>query len=853
MRSLFLLLALIASITISAQDVPSYNIELLANEGLLGGENGNDCWGYVDSSGTEYAILGTTLATYIYSLEDPTAPILRARIPGVNSTWRDIKDHNEYLYVTADRGTDGVLVINMENAPDSISFSFFKPTVTVAGQTGEVGRSHNIYITDEGYMVLAGSNFYSGTPIFFDLNADPEEPPFLGASRNTYAHDVFAENNKLYSSDIYAGEMTVHDYTDPTDIVALGSATTSTTFTHNAWPTADDASAFTTDERPGAFVDGFDVSDPTTIRFLDKFRPDATFEDQSIPHNTHVLGDHLATSWYRDGVVLTDVSRPNNMIEVGIYDTYNGQGDGFDGCWGTYPFLPSGLLIASDINSGLYIFQPTYEKGCYFEGVVIDSVTREVVSGVDVNFDDRPAQADMTDIEGKFETGIYAEGDYTVTFSKLGYESKTLTVNMARGVLNMQTVELKPFNLATLTVNVVDNAGSTIPGALFSLNLLGPRAGGQLAYEIVAGRWGYITNGFPEYIVDEGATETVTIVLEEGIYDDYNFDFGWVETGTATSGKFERGAPVQTIFNGAESQLGADLDSDFGDQAYVTGNTGGGAGDNDVDNGTTTITSPVFDLSDAGCATLNFFYHFFNGGGQGGGDDAFVITLSNGTTSVTVDSITTSTNTWTAYQSAPLGDLITLTDNMTVAFSTGDLPTSGHLVETLVDRFTVVTALSADFEATVDMLSVDFNNTSEGSTSTTWDFGDGATSTMASPNHVYAAPGTYTVTLTIDGPCGTQTVTKEVTVEGASSTASPLASLGIQVIQNPVKDVLTVRNAGHDAVELELYNSLGQGVMSYRLAAGNTWSADASTLAVGTYYLAAPNKGVTPIKLSVVR
>jgi len=179
MRSLFLLLGLLLSVTAFAQDVSNYNIELLSNTPFLPGENGNDCWGYVDADGTEYAIIGSTLATYIYSLEDPSAPILRERIPGVSSTWRDIKDHNEYLYVTADRGDDGVLVINMSSAPDTITFSFFRPTITVEGQTGTVGRSHNVYITDEGYMVLAGSNFYSGTPLFFDLNVDPEDPPFL--------------------------------------------------------------------------------------------------------------------------------------------------------------------------------------------------------------------------------------------------------------------------------------------------------------------------------------------------------------------------------------------------------------------------------------------------------------------------------------------------------------------------------------------------------------------------------------------------------------------------------------------------------------------------------------------------
>ncbi len=828
------------------------NIELLSNTPIPTGENGNDCWGFVDANGLEYAIIGSTQATYIYSLEDPTAPILRSRIEGVTSTWRDIKDHGDYLYVTADVGAEGLLVIDMSGAPTNITSSFYLPEITIGNQTAVIGRSHNLYITESGLMVLSGGNQFSGRPLFFDLNVDPEEPPFIGASRNVYAHDVYAENNILYSSDIFTGELTVHDYTDPADIQVFSSVATTTTFTHNAWPTDDDASVFTTDERAGAFVDAYDVSNPTMINFLDKFRPEATFETESIPHNTHVLGDFLATSWYRDGVVLTDISRPNNMVQVGIYDTFAGEGDGFDGCWGTYPFLPSGLLIASDINAGLFVFQPTYERGGYFEGTVIDSATREVLSGVDVNFDDRKAQADVTDLNGNFETGIYQEDDYPVTFSLAGYETKTVNANITRGVVNTQTIELVAINQAVLSVRVLDPNGIIIPGADFQINFLGQVAGDRLEYEIIAGRWGFITNSIPSFIVDEGATETIEITLEPGIYDDFVFDFGWTENGTATTGRFERGAPASTVFNGQEAQLGFDFQGDFGTEAYVTGNTGGGAGDDDVDNGTTTITSPVFDMSSESCAKLEFYYHFFNEGGGVAPDDELIVMISNGTSTVVIDTFTETTTTYTRYESGSLADLLDLTDNMTISFETSDPAANGHIVEAIIDRVTV-SDFDVSFTESIDMLAVDFMNTSESSTVISWDFGDGNTSTMENPMHVYAAPGNYTVTLTVETPCGVQTFVRNVLVEMSSSTNTPLASLGISIIQNPVQDVLTVRNTGRSAVELQLFNAVGQAVMNYNLSAGNTWNANVADLPVGTYFLSALNEEVTPITVSVAR
>ena len=71
-------------------------------------------------------------------------------------------------------------------------------------------------------------------------------------------------------------------------------------------------------------------------------------------------------------------------------------------------------------------------------------------------------------------------------------------------------------------------------------------------------------------------------------------------------------------------------------------------------------------------------------------------------------------------------------------------------------------------------LTVAFSNSSSGSiTSYAWTFGDGGTSTLQAPSHVYAAAGTYTVALTVTGPGGsnTQTRTNYIT----ASTPAPVA------------------------------------------------------------------------------
>lgn len=59
---------------------------------------------------------------------------------------------------------------------------------------------------------------------------------------------------------------------------------------------------------------------------------------------------------------------------------------------------------------------------------------------------------------------------------------------------------------------------------------------------------------------------------------------------------------------------------------------------------------------------------------------------------------------------------------------------------------------------------VAFINTSASSTSYLWNFGDGSTSTLSNPTHVYLA-GTFQVGLKVTGPGGTDSICKIVDIE----------------------------------------------------------------------------------------
>jgi PKD repeat protein len=81
---------------------------------------------------------------------------------------------------------------------------------------------------------------------------------------------------------------------------------------------------------------------------------------------------------------------------------------------------------------------------------------------------------------------------------------------------------------------------------------------------------------------------------------------------------------------------------------------------------------------------------------------------------------------------------------------------------------------NAGFTSGVSGLTVNFTNTTSNATSYSWNFGDGNTSALQNPSHVYFSASAYTVTLITSNGCGSDTAT--VIVNTNCSGATPNAS-----------------------------------------------------------------------------
>lgn len=340
----------------------------------------NDVWGYTHPNGDEYALVGSESSFYIVDVSVPSQANLIFEIQGDTSVWRDVKTYNNRAYVVNEEG-GGLLIVDLSNLPFSAPFQYITQIDTFDYQT-----AHNLFIDENGVGYLLGSNISNQGAFMIDLNSsNPFSPSFLGLYDDQYVHDAYARGDTLYTAEIGNGTFSIVDVSDKQNPIILARKFTSRSYTHNCWLSDDGNYLITTDEKAGAYVDIYDISNLNNIKLLDQYQ--SSPRDSVIPHNTFFLGDYIYTSYYRNGVTLVDATVKDNLVEVGNYDTSPfSSSAGFEGNWGVYPYLPSGNILVSDREEGLFIFSPAYVRASYLSGTVFDTLNNQALSGAVVEF-----------------------------------------------------------------------------------------------------------------------------------------------------------------------------------------------------------------------------------------------------------------------------------------------------------------------------------------------------------------------------------------------------------------------------------------------------------------------------------
>ncbi len=333
----------------------TWSDESISDENWVGNTY-NEIWG-VAQNGHEFAIIGSTQGTHIFDITNPEDGFLAAYIQGADDSpaivHRDFHDYEGYLYAVADEGESTLQIIDISQLPNSFN--------VVYDSDEYIKRAHNIFIdTQNAIMYVCGGRVLNewNELAFFSLE-EPQNPVFLGKYDDVgYIHDIYVENNIGY---LNAGDngLFIVDFSNLENPTILGSLTDypDKGYNHSGWLNNSGSTYIFADENHGYEMKICDVTNPNEIIINTTFL--SGVDSNSMAHNLIIKDNYVYVSHYHDGLWVWDISNPSNPVVVGSFDTYLPEDhDSYRGAWGVYPLLPSGNILVSDMQSGLFVLSP---------------------------------------------------------------------------------------------------------------------------------------------------------------------------------------------------------------------------------------------------------------------------------------------------------------------------------------------------------------------------------------------------------------------------------------------------------------------------------------------------------------
>jgi len=339
----------------------------------------NEIWG-IAVNNREFAVIGSTEGTHFIDVTDPNNPeevqFVEGAVTGPAIVHRDYHDNGCYLYVVADEPDSNsatskstLQIIDIRDLPNSLEVIYDSDEL--------IFRAHNIFIDEANNQLYAciANGTANPNPSFdamriFDIS-DPFNPELI-ATHNSIdglsiqqVHDGYFLDNVGYLN-LGPGGFAIADFTNPANPVLLGTLDNyiDQGYNHSGWLDQSGKYYYMADENWGLRMKVVKVDDPTDIEvvgFLDAGSSATT----SIPHNQVVACDYLYVSYYYDGLQVYDISDPVNPVRIIEFETSSEpDANNYKGAWGVYPFLPSGNILVSDMQEGLFVFEAIDQNAC---------------------------------------------------------------------------------------------------------------------------------------------------------------------------------------------------------------------------------------------------------------------------------------------------------------------------------------------------------------------------------------------------------------------------------------------------------------------------------------------------------
>ncbi len=363
---------------------PCSNVDLMSHLPLasMGCGGGNSLWGWTDPlDGKEYALMGCDNGISFVDISTPDAAVYLGRLPTHvhdharehegDSLWRDVRVYANHAFIVSEQPEHHLQVFDLTQLR-----SVTTPPVTFTETAIYEGlqTTHTIAINeDTGFAYGAGTDTCNGGLHMIDIQ-DPLNPTFAGCvADDGYTHETqcvvyngpdvdYAGHEVCFSSNV--DTLTIVDVTNKATPVQISrTAYAGSGYTHQGWLTHDQAHFLLNDELDevnnghNSYTYIWDLADLDAPVLMGHY----VGPTPAIDHNLYVRGGYAFESNYRAGLRVLDVTgvAAASLTEVAYFDIYPADDDpGFNGNWNNYPFFPSGNVILSGIEQGLFVLRP---------------------------------------------------------------------------------------------------------------------------------------------------------------------------------------------------------------------------------------------------------------------------------------------------------------------------------------------------------------------------------------------------------------------------------------------------------------------------------------------------------------
>ncbi len=327
--------------------------------------SGADCWGYTSPSGREYALIGLSHGTGFVEISNPDNAQVIEVLPSPVSLWRDVKTYGDRAYAVSEGG-GGIQIFDLSQIDSGV--------VVQSGTVDDVppNKTHNVAINEtSGFLYRCGG---SGQGLRIYSLATPDTPVFVNSWSFRYVHDA---QIVTYTSGPYAGReiaflcagfnngntqtgLTILDVTDKNNILELTHFFYSTpAYSHQGWLSPDRTRFYLNDELDEQFQSTTTTTRVVNVEDLSQPVEEASFTNgnSAIDHNLYTKDDFIYAANYRSGLRIYR-NNAGTLSEIAFFDTYPTDDQAnFNGLWSSYPYFPSGTIIGSDLERGLFVWR----------------------------------------------------------------------------------------------------------------------------------------------------------------------------------------------------------------------------------------------------------------------------------------------------------------------------------------------------------------------------------------------------------------------------------------------------------------------------------------------------------------